>query len=238
MRTLTDLARHLNLRGRSPWPTKLRPPPLALLTDEGRMIDPLPVVAALPPGSLVILRHYAWPERPWLAARLAALCRARRLRFSVAGDIDLAIALGAGLHLPEGLVPGASAKLRLRHRKRPDLLLTAAAHDRRALRRADRLGVDAALLAPVFPTLSHPGKPSLGLLAFRRLVRRTGRDVHVYALGGVTARTISGLIGSGASGVATVGGLPRPPTMTNNNRVITSAGEAIRQRGGGPLDCR
>lgn len=207
MRTLADLASHLNFSGRSRQRAGSLLPRLALLTDARRLTDPFPAVAGLPPGSLVILRHYDWPERTLLATRLARLCRARRLRLLVAGDIDLAIALGAGLHLAEGLMPGASARLRLRHRKRPDLLLTAAAHGRAALLRAGRLGVDAAFLAPVFPTLSHPGKPGLGLLAFRRLVRPT--TPGVYALGGVTARTVSGLVGSGAIGIATVSGFER-----------------------------
>lgn len=207
MRTLTDLATHLNFRGRSRRYAGSVPPPLVLLTDARRLPDPLPVVARLPPGSLVILRHYDWPERACLAAALARLCRARRLRLLVAGDVALAIALGTGLHLAEGLVPHAPAKLRLRHRKRPDLPLTAAAHGRMALWRAGRLGVDAAFLAPVFPTLSHPGKPSLGLRAFRRLVRQTTSEV--YALGGVTAATVTKLVASGACGIATVGGLGR-----------------------------
>lgn len=201
MRTLAELIPHLKLGGRRP-PL----PPLALLTDHTRLADPLAAAAALPAGSLVVFRHYDMPGRAALAAHLARLCRARRLVLLVAADLDLAVRLGAGVHLPEGLAVAASPRLRLWHRRR-GRCLTAAAHGRLALCRAAGLGADAALLSPVFPTASHPGAKSLGPLAFRRLAR--GAALPVYALGGVTGRTIGRLAASGAAGVATVGGLNR-----------------------------
>jgi thiamine-phosphate pyrophosphorylase len=174
-----------------------------LVTDYDRLADPLPATTRLPVGSLVIFRHYEDPERPLLAVRLAKLCRERRLRLLIATDFDLALSLGCGLHLPEGLVGRALPRVRLWHR-RSGRLLTAAAHGRPGAVRAASLGADAILLAPVFPTLSHPGADTLGLIAFRRLVRLARLDV--YALGGVTADSVRGLVASGAVGVAAVGG--------------------------------
>jgi thiamine-phosphate pyrophosphorylase len=191
MRSLTELAGSLKLR-------------LVLMTDADRRPDPLPLAARLPAGSWVVLRHYGRPGRAELAARLARLCRARRLTLLVAGDFALARALSAGLHLPEAMAAGPAARLRLWHRRRRRPL-TVAAHGRRALVRAAALGADAALLAPLFATASHPGRAALGLLAFRRLA--TVAKVPVYALGGVTGRTILALRGSAAAGVATVGGI-------------------------------
>ena len=200
MRRLADLARALNFHSRS----RRRLPPLALLTDQGRLADPLGAARRLPAGSLVILRHYDAPDRPILAARLGRLCRARRLVLVVAGDLGLAIQLNAGLHLPEGLAKAASPRLRLWH-LRGGGLLTVAAHSAAALRRGRRLGADAALLSPVFPTASHPEAAGLGPLAFRCLCRQAG--VPVYALGGITARTAPRLTGSGAAGIAAISGL-------------------------------
>jgi thiamine-phosphate pyrophosphorylase len=202
------LAFCLNLRSRRRWRSLRAPksvlPPLALLTDTERLADPVPILGRLPTGSLVILRHYDSPERATLGARLARLCREKRLRLLVAGDFALAVTLAAGLHLPEGLVGRAPARIRLWHRRRRGWL-TAAAHGRLALAGAARLRADAALLAPVFPTRSHPGRPGLGCPAFRRLVR--GAGLPVYAMGGVTVLTVLRLFGSGAIGVATVGEL-------------------------------
>lgn len=180
-----------------------RLPPLLLLTDE-RIPDPRPLVRRLPPGCGVVLRHYESPERAELACDLARLCRARRLVFLVAADASLAAAVRAdGLHLPEGLARTAARPLAWLRRRGG--LLTVAAHSPAALRRAARLGADAALLSPVFPTASHPESRPLGPRRFAALARSS--PLPVYALGGVNARRMRLLAGSGAAGVATVGGL-------------------------------
>jgi thiamine-phosphate pyrophosphorylase len=200
MLTLAELLPRLNLGAARP-----DLPRLVLMSDEARLPDPLPLLAALQPGSLVILRCYSdAARRRELAGRIWRSCRARRLQLAVAGDFRLAVGLGCGLHLPESSGRRAPPAVRLWHKKRGGLL-TVAAHGGLALRRARRLGADAALLSPVFATASHPDTPPLGALAFRRLVRRAG--LPVYALGGVTARRLAQLAGSGAAGVATVGGL-------------------------------
>jgi thiamine-phosphate pyrophosphorylase len=77
---------------------------------------------------------------------------------------------------------------------------------------AARAGADAVLLSPVFPTESHPGARALGSLLFARWARRS--PLPVYALGGISAVTIGRITGSGAVGVATVGGLREPAKST------------------------
>ncbi|MDO9710862.1 thiamine phosphate synthase [Paracraurococcus lichenis] len=170
MRTLEGAAR------------RLKPPPglprLWLLGDPVRLPDPRTAAARLPRGAAVLARGLA----PAVTAGLAALARRRRLVLLVAGDGRGALRHGAGLHLPErrgsaGLLPFLLARRRRR------LLLTAAAHGRAGLARARRLGVDAVLLSPVFPTASHPGAPALGPFRWMALVRRAGRPV--VALGGL-----------------------------------------------------
>lgn len=178
-------------------------PACILIADSARLGDPEAAIAALPRGSAVILRDYGAPDRPPRAARLAGLCRRHRLRLLVAGDPRLALAVGAaGLHLPEGLVRSGDRRWRLW--RKPGWLVTAAAHSPAAIARARRAGVDAVLLSPVFATESHPGAASLGPLAFAAWTRTAG--VPVYALGGMTAATTRRLSGSGAAGVAAIGG--------------------------------
>ncbi len=153
------------------------------VTDDRRQPDPLPRLATLPAGTGVLFRHYglAPAARARLAWAVAARCRQRHLRLWVAADAALARAVGAeGLHLPEGLARCPTPAVR-RWRGR----LTVAAHDRAALARAAALGADAALLSPVFPTLSHPGAPGLGWGRFARLARAA--PLPVIALGGMDA---------------------------------------------------
>lgn len=189
--TLATTARYLNARH----PARGQLPPLVLLTDRARLADPCAAARLLPRGSLVILRDgdLPAPDRLALGLALAAICRAGGLGLLVSGDAALARRLGAlGVHWPERQLPA-----RVRG------FATAAAHGVRALVRARRAGVRAALLSPVLPTASHPGAPSLGVARFAGLVRRAG--LPVYALGGIDRATAPRLRGTGAVGLAAIG---------------------------------
>ena len=83
-------------------------------------------------------------------------------------------------------------------------MITVAAHSLIALQHARHLGADAALLAPVFATASHPDARPLGPLRFSAWAGES--PVPVYALGGVTAANAGRLAGSGAAGIAGIAG--------------------------------
>lgn len=71
-----------------------------------------------------------------------------------------------------------------------DVHVTAAAHSRRAVYTAYRAGVDAVLISPVFPTRSHPGGKTLGIIRFAALATYANSlGLGVYALGGMTDQT-------------------------------------------------
>lgn len=196
--TLIKLARHLNASGTA----RRRLPGLLLMTDGERLPDPLPAVRRLPPGAGVILRHYDAPDRSDLAARLAEICRGRGLPLLIAGDWRLAMRVGAaGLHLPEAMVSTRTAWCR----GRPDWLITAAAHSVNAIRRAQRSGVDAVLVSPVFGTASHPGARTIGRVRFAKMVRESA--LPVFALGGIGNANAAGLKNSGAVGIAAISAL-------------------------------
>jgi thiamine-phosphate pyrophosphorylase len=148
------------------------------------------------------LRHTDARTRAALGRALAAIARARGLLLLVAGDARLAAIIGAhGLHLPESRA-GEAAHWRA---LKPSWLITAAAHSARGLIVARRAGADAALLAPVFETPSHPEREPLGLLRVRLMTARAG--LPVYALGGVNAQTILRLKDANLAGIAAIEGL-------------------------------
>jgi len=176
------------------------------MTDERRLPDPAAAVRRLPRGAAVVLRHYGDPGRAALARALARLCRARGLRLLIAGDWRLAAAVGAaGVHLPEGLARRGPAAWGAGRATPPGFLVTAAAHSPRALMQAMRAGADAALLSPVFATVSHPGARPIGVVRFARWCRAAA--LPVYALGGVDGRAARRLKGTGAIGFAAIGAL-------------------------------
>ena len=179
-----------------------RLPPLMLMTDEKRTPDPLKSARALPPGAAIILRHRDPKLRAELAHELAKLGRQRGLRLLISDDAPLAARVQAdGLHLPEAHARQA-AHWRALH---PLWLITAAAHSARGISVAAACRADAAILAPVFPTLSHEDRASLGAVRFRLIALRS--TIPVYALGGVNTDTVGRLKDAPLAGIAGIDGL-------------------------------
>jgi len=177
-------------------------PPLILMTDELRMPDPVKAAYALPAGSAIILRHRNATKRTTLAHALAAIARQRGLILLISGDASLAGRVRAnGLHLPEARAREA-AHWRALH---PSWLITVAAHGARGLSIAAACGADAAILAPVFATLSHKDRASLGVPRFRMMALRS--PIRVYALGGVNADNVGRLQSAPLAGIAAIDGL-------------------------------
>lgn len=177
-------------------------PGLVLLTDDERMTDPLASISALPRGSLVVLRARDPARRTALARSISRIARTRGLRWIIADDPALAAKLGAhGAHFPERKL-ALAARWRVR---RPDWMLTCAAHSLSACARAARIGADAVFLAPIFATMSHPSRSYIGPLRVRLIA--TLLAAPIYALGGVDARNAKRLAGARLAGVAAIGGL-------------------------------
>ena len=79
------------------------------------------------------------------------------------------------------------------------MIITAAAHSYTMVLKAKKLGLDAAILSPVFLTKSHPERKALGFLQFTSICKRS--KIPVVALGGVSADQISRFIYAGAAGI-------------------------------------
>jgi thiamine-phosphate pyrophosphorylase len=108
------------------------------------------------------------------------------------GKLELARALGVGLHLPAALaIEGTS-------RPRP---LGRSAHAADEVARARDEGVDYVLLGTVYATPSKPGRSGAGPELVRSVVARAA-NVPLYAIGGVNVTRIPELVRAGAYGVA------------------------------------
>jgi thiamine-phosphate pyrophosphorylase len=172
---------------------------LVYCTDVARVPDPAEVMQKLPRGSIVICRDYAHPEREAYARELRAITHENGQFLLIAGDVALARRVGAdGVHLPEYML-GA------RHVLGGFRLVSAACHNKLAMRRAERLGVDFILISPVFSTRSHAGARTLGPHRYARLSHCT--HLAHLALGGVNSYSARKLRGLGLAGVAAIDGL-------------------------------
>jgi thiamine-phosphate pyrophosphorylase len=171
--------------------------------------------AAAPGRIALLLRDHELSA----SARLALGEQLRRVTLAagqqlwVADRIDLALLLGAeGLHLGEGSVPPAQARLLFGAKGG----VSRAWHVARVTERdrSELEGVDALVLSPVFEP--RKGRPALGAAALRELAQslaQFGFSTGVYALGGVTAREVATCDREGATGIAAIGAALGPESL-------------------------
>ncbi|MDX8356355.1 thiamine phosphate synthase [Sphingopyxis terrae] len=169
-----------------------------LMSDARSAAGTVALAALIPPGSGIVLRHDALPQRArWrLARRLARIANARGLMLLIAGPPAEARRWGAdGVHLRQ------HAARRAAQARAIGLIVTMPVHDRREARRARQAGADAAFVSPLHPTRSHPGAAPLGRTQWLRLARAAGG--RAIALGGMTPAHARALTrASAASGLA------------------------------------
>tara|TARA_Y100001935_G_scaffold184714_1_gene153319 strand:+ start:25788 stop:26741 length:954 start_codon:yes stop_codon:yes gene_type:complete len=84
-------------------------------------------------------------------------------------------------------------------------LVSASCHNAADLKRAMKIGIDFAVLSPVFPTKSHPDANPLGWKNFENLVDQV--SFPVFALGGMKEDHLSTAWRYGAQGIAGIRGL-------------------------------
>ena len=136
------------------------------------------------------------------AVLVIAMAHSQRARVLINSDPATARDCGAdGVHL--------DARRLMSLHERPDLPLCAAScHDAAELEQAARLGLDFALWGPVQATASHPDQPARGWPAMAAALR--GRDLPVYAIGGLTLVDLAQAREHGAQGIAAIRGLMLP----------------------------
>jgi len=177
-------------------------PHLWLMTDPDRLPDPVRTARTLPRGSGIIYRSFGRPQALVEALALADLAKQRGLTLLIGADEALACRVGAdGVHLPERMM-GHAKRFRARH---PNWIITTAAHSPRAIAKAARLGLDGALVSPVFVSQSPSASRPLGQTRVAEWAHRA--NLPVIALGGIGHKNARLLSGTGVWGIAAIDGL-------------------------------
>jgi thiamine-phosphate pyrophosphorylase len=171
-----------------------------------RGLDPVFAAAAILEGGAQVLqfRHKGFLSRKILAhmERIAALCREARVLFVVNDRADLAVLMGAALHLGQDDLPPTAA----RRVTGPETPIGFSTHNERQLRAAQAEPVDYLALGPIFGTASkHNPDPTVGLEELRRLRPLTERPL--VAIGGITRDNARDVLAAGASSLAVIGEL-------------------------------
>lgn len=151
---------------------------------------------------MVLLRFPQWPPMQVreLAASLLAEARAVDAHLLLSGDVEGALALGAGT----GVQLKAAQLARWQVRPLPVAQrVGASCHEAADLQRAMDIA-DFATLSPVAATATHPDATPLGWDAFEHLIE--GSPLPVYALGGMTQREFDKARHIGGQGIAGIRG--------------------------------
>lgn len=152
-------------------------PNVWLLSDERNDAVLEQALATMPKGSGFVFRHYHLPDAKRRARfeELGFLCRLAGHLVVLSGASDTALEWGAdGVYGPAGKLAPRDSLLRL-----------ATVHNLLEINRAERHGVDAMFLSPVFPSRSHPDKGGMGKENFLFMAEMAKRPV--IALGGMNA---------------------------------------------------
>ena len=164
------------------------------------------------------------------ARQLCALCRRYGVPFIVNDDLDIALACGAdGVHVGQDDMPAAEVRRRAGRR----LIVGVSAHTPEEARLAEAAGADYLGAGAVFGSATKTDASLLtpaGLQAVCAAVH-----IPVVAIGGVNARNILQLQGSGAAGAAVVSGIFGAPDITAACRALRALADTMVQ--GGP-PCR
>jgi thiamine-phosphate pyrophosphorylase len=165
-----------------------------MMTDP-RMGDPIAMLRRMRQRIGVIVRHYDLPakERRQLLRRVQCAASGKHLVIFAARPAT-AHALGAA---------GAHD----RSAKRSKGVRTMAVHSRREAALARRMKADLILVSPLFPTRSHRGAQSIGVL---RAVTISGSMRHqTLALGGMNAKRFTRMSAAGFYGWAGIDAFSR-----------------------------
>jgi 8-oxo-dGTP diphosphatase len=147
---------------------------------------------------LIQLREKDWPaeRRRALAQALGALARSHGAKVLLNGAAEDPRAWGCdGVHLTSVALAAASVRP-----ASDEMLCAASCHTRAEIEKAGVLGLDFAVLGPVFPTPTHPRAPTLGWEGFASLAAEA--PLPVFALGGLVRGDLEVAIAHGAHGVA------------------------------------
>lgn len=179
---------------------------------DAALVSPVPAAEALLEAGARILqfRHKSFFSRAAFddASRIAELCRSAGALFVVNDRADVAMLLGAALHLGQHDLAPSDARRILPATS----VIGFSTHNEEQFRAGDAEPVDYLAIGPIFATGSKQNPdPVVGLDRLRALRTLTRRPL--VAIGGITREWAPQVFAAGADSVAVIGDLiPNPYT--------------------------
>ena len=173
------------------------------MTDPQRIANPVKAAQNLPRGAAIIYRHYGADNAFDTAQKLRQVTFERDQQFLIGHDPKLALRTGAdGVHFrrDEGIVAPTLWRTRC-----PDWVISMAGLKAEQNYSGDLNILDGLLISSIFYSKSPSAGNPIGVENLKSICKNL--DVPIFALGGVSNRTATSLIGSGAAGLAGIDGL-------------------------------
>ncbi len=184
-----------------------------------RLSPPAAAEAILEAGARILqFRHKDFFSRAVYedAERVAQLCRGAGALFVMNDRADLAVLLGAALHLGQDDLEPADARRIL---PAPGII-GYSTHNRRQLSAGGSQPVDYLAIGPIFATGSKQNPdPVVGVEQLRVLRGVTGKPL--VAIGGITRQNARAVLDAGADSVAVIGDLYPDPLAKSGLRART-----------------
>ena len=195
-----------------------------------RSLEPRAVAeGALEGGATMIqlrAKHLAIPAFLALAEGLARIAKMYDASFYVNDRVDVALAVGAGVHVGQGDLPARAIR-----RVSATVPFGVSTHDRAELDEAALAGPSYVAFGPVFPTASKENpEPVVGLASLREMAAIVSpRALPLVAIGGITIDRAPQVFAAGASFVAVIAGiLPAAGEVSDARSTISAV--AARSR--------
>ena len=166
----------------------------------GRLADLIPELAAAG-VDIVQLREKEMEAGEILRVGepVAAACDEAGIEFIVNDRPDIALALGAGVHLGQNDIPIGVAQRILGR-----AIIGISNHSVEDLSRSLPEGPDYLAVGPVYETPTKPGRPAVGVDLVSRAAARLPADTIWFAIGGIGQDTIEPVLDAGATRVVVV----------------------------------
>ncbi|KKB41585.1 thiamine phosphate synthase [Bacillus thermotolerans] len=135
-----------------------------------------------------------------LALKLQEVCRRHGVPFLVNDDIELAAAIQAdGVHIGQEDEPLEAVRARF-----PDKIIGVSAHTLEEAGQAAADGADYLGMGPVFPTSTKPDAKAARGTELIKAVRRSGLQLPIVGIGGITPANARIVVEDGADGVSVI----------------------------------
>jgi thiamine-phosphate pyrophosphorylase len=139
-------------------------------------------------------------EKYELALNLQRICKAASIPFIVNDDVDLALELDAdGIHIGQEDEPVENIREKIGNK-----ILGVSAHTIEEARKAVEYGADYLGIGPIFSTKTKEDAKEVQGTSLIEKLRKSGFDIPLVGIGGITVSNAHSVIQAGADGVSVI----------------------------------